>query len=934
MVEVLKEIIKDSEGISADIALLQNYGYATYLCTRLPRTFPVPSTQLTLIVSFPAMKHSALQWIRRKPTTPPSDDSDSTDPPSSPDDAKSGKKAQWALDTFTLALDLADQALAVAEVTNFVAPAAALLRKIIESHKELKSANEKRGVLAAYIADLTGDICATVLRMQETHHSHQIGRLKQDLEKYSALLIGRVSEFMKTYDDQGKIGRFAARKQQSEEMYEFTRELNSFGARFANNRLVDLYINQGTNTGVLQEVSENVTREKLEKWLGSPPDMKQMQHDTEQLRTEGTGQWFFQDEKFIEWENNAGMLWIEGPSGAGKSVLSSTVIQKLFADRSLFTDETKTPPVVVFFYFNFRNNDAQNVEIMLRRIVLQLSAASPQPYKILNDQYKASNGQKLPSFQNLVEILKRLLQDLGRTYIILDALDECDAAGFNQLVNLVAMLRLWTATPLHLLLTSQTRPVFTRGFEGSPRINLEFELQQADIKLFITSELDTNFDLAAWKSQEKKVVDGIARKSNGMFRLASCLLHALASCLYGEPEELEETLKNLPNDLITIYDRFMEAIPQKFISHVEAALRWILFSANSISLAQLADAISFDFTPGEYTYRPSRRGGNESAILKWLGGLVVAHQTWASNETMVTLAHASVQEYLGSNHFKNKFSSDLLDSVSHAFIFRTCISYLLYFGHHPPPDDSDYKDKVKYPLLQYAARRWYHHLLYSHDWEVLLPVALQILEEGSQPFHAVCLYEVAEWELDLPPLHYCIKAGYIECVRCLVGNGVNLKRDTGSGSSLCLASYGGNAETVHLVDNGADVNLVAGTHGSALAAASYWGRVEIVHLLLENGANVNLTGGIFGSALAAASYGDNVEIVRLLLKKGADVNLVCGKYGSALGAAACAGILAIVRILLDNGADVNLVGGKYGSALGAASYGNEAETVVIRTAVP
>ncbi|KAF7341271.1 Pfs domain-containing protein [Mycena venus] len=459
------------------------------------------------------MKRSALQWIRRKSTTLPDNyDSHSTGPTNSPDVAKSNKKtAQWVRDTFTLALDLADQALAIAEVAPFVAPAATLLRKIIDSYEELKSANDERDVLATYIADLTGAICATVLRMEETNHSNQIGRLKQDLEKYSA----RVSEFINIYDDRGKIGRFAGRKQLAEEMDEFTRELNSFGARFANNRLVDLYINQGTDARMLQEVSGDCVG-KLQEWLGSPPDMKQIQHDTEKLRTEGTGQWFLQDKRFIEWENNAGMLWIEGPSGAGKSVLSSTVIQKLFADRRLFEAETKPPPAVAFFYFNFRNKDTQNVEIMLRRIVLQLSAASPHPYRILNDQYKASNGQRLPIYQDLVEMLERLLRELGRTYIVLDALDECDASEFDRLVDLVTMLRPWMETQLHLLVTSQTRSIFTEGFEGTPQIRLEFELQQADIKRFIGSELDTNSDLAAWKSQEEKVANGIARKSNGM----------------------------------------------------------------------------------------------------------------------------------------------------------------------------------------------------------------------------------------------------------------------------------------------------------------------------------------------------------------------------------------------------------------------------------
>ncbi|KAJ6503950.1 hypothetical protein C8R45DRAFT_575414 [Mycena sanguinolenta] len=63
------------------------------------------------------------------------------------------------------------------------------------------------------------------------------------------------------------------------------------------------------------------TEERLEKWLESPPKMTGKQHETEKLRSQGTSEWFFEDEKFIEWKDKPGVLWIEGPSGAGKSVL-------------------------------------------------------------------------------------------------------------------------------------------------------------------------------------------------------------------------------------------------------------------------------------------------------------------------------------------------------------------------------------------------------------------------------------------------------------------------------------------------------------------------------------------------------------------------------------------------------------------------------------
>ncbi|KAJ7467221.1 hypothetical protein B0H11DRAFT_51430 [Mycena galericulata] len=116
-------------------------------------------------------------------------------------------------------------------------------------------------------------------------------------------------------------------------------EFNSFGARFRTNRLVDLAINQSANTETLSKIYDMAVKERLEKWLQSPPDMSQKQHDTEKLRKDGTGHWFLEGARFIEWQDHAGFLWIEGPSGAGKSVLSSTVIKQLFADARLFDDE-------------------------------------------------------------------------------------------------------------------------------------------------------------------------------------------------------------------------------------------------------------------------------------------------------------------------------------------------------------------------------------------------------------------------------------------------------------------------------------------------------------------------------------------------------------------------------------------------------------------
>ncbi|KAJ6476803.1 hypothetical protein C8R45DRAFT_1157839 [Mycena sanguinolenta] len=453
------------------------------------------------------------RWFRRKkssvkaPAVTPGASSANDKP------AESGNKAEWAIDSFTLVLDLAKQACAIAGVAPFVGPAAELIQKIIDSYKEFKDVDEKRNLLAQRITDITGDICATVLRMQEANYSDQIGRLMQDLRKY-ATLIEEASQFINSYDSHGTLIHFAGHNQVQDEMDRLQHQLDMFGVRFGNNRLVDLCIQESTNTHTLGEVYDAVIKKKLEEWLKCP-DMAQKQLDTEKLHAEGTGQWFLEDKRFIEWEDNPGVLWVEGPSGAGKSVISSTVINDVFVHQARFAAQAYLF-AVAFFYFDFRNKDTQSVEAALRRIVLQLSAQSPHPYKTLDQHWELSKGQKLPKSQELFLLLFKLLRELGHTYIFLDALDECDSSNFQDLVRLVAELKAWAETPLHLCITSQPRDLFTKSFIGVTQIALEANIVNADIKFFVTTELETNPSLEPWQPHATQVIGQITRKATGM----------------------------------------------------------------------------------------------------------------------------------------------------------------------------------------------------------------------------------------------------------------------------------------------------------------------------------------------------------------------------------------------------------------------------------
>ncbi|KAJ6487592.1 hypothetical protein C8R45DRAFT_252300 [Mycena sanguinolenta] len=182
---------------------------------------------------------------------------------------------------------------------------------ILKTYKEAKDTDDKRDALLAQSTSIGQDLCATILRMEATNHVDLIGRLRPDIEAYTRLLE-EASKFVADYDSLKAITRALGRNELGSKFTELQQDLDSFGARFRTNRLVDLAIQQNKMKAIIDEVHAMTLEKKLEEWLRSPPDMRQKQHETQKLRREGTGRWFLEGNKFIEWQDNPGSLWIQG----------------------------------------------------------------------------------------------------------------------------------------------------------------------------------------------------------------------------------------------------------------------------------------------------------------------------------------------------------------------------------------------------------------------------------------------------------------------------------------------------------------------------------------------------------------------------------------------------------------------------------------------
>ncbi|KAJ7269766.1 ankyrin repeat-containing domain protein [Mycena rebaudengoi] len=831
--------------------------------------------------------------------------SSAKDPPSV--GMKSTSMKDSVVDNVRLAVDVAEKLAGFVQTVPFIAPVAGCLSQIIKVYKEMEATDEKLDTLLRRIVSISHDLHATVLRMEAAGHVDVLTRLKPDLETYAGLLE-KAAAFVADYNEIGAIRRGAARNQLGGDFSTLQQDLDLFGARFRTNRLVDLSIQQNQMKGALDQVHDAVTVDKLEKWLRSPPDMAQKQHDTQALRQEGTGKWFLEGDEFVYWQDHPGLLWIQGSSGAGKSVLSSAAITQLIHDRPLFKDRGKSA-AVAFFYFDFKDKTDHAVERALRRIILQLSAQSRCHYEILSTQYNLSDGQTLPTYHDLQHILEELLRQLERTYIIFDGLDECADIEQVQIIALISRLQKWTESPLHLLFTSQPRTVFSDGFKDVTCVYVESDVMQKDIRLFVEAEL---CKMKTWSSRIDEIVDRVVSKSKGMFRFAACILIELSRCK--RQNELNRAIENLPTDLFGVYDRFIQRIRRDDFVYVAAIFRWLLFGVRSWripidTLVVLADAVSFDFSdPTHHTYDPTLRNDHANTIPEWLEGLVTVP---ADGQKQLELAHSSVQDYLLSAPFTEKFECDLSLGPSHTFLTQSCIGCLLHFADHP------FGQFTSFPLAKYAADWWCHHLLRSQDRTVLFVDAMRLLENGSEQYITLKHLRLSR-NGPASPLELCAAEGYIEGVCALLENGVAM------GGALQSAVIGGHVVMVRLLlEKGANIDLNDDEHATALHIASRKGHVEIVRLLLERGAGVNIYDSQDETALYMAAEAGHVEVVRLLLERGADVNARAEQTSSALQAAASSGNIEVVRLLLEKGADINAQGGRYGSALhGASSYEN------------
>jgi hypothetical protein len=299
---------------------------------------------------------------------------------------------------------------------------------------------------------------------------------------------------------------------------------------------------------------------------------------------------------------------------------------------------------------------------------------------------------------------------------------------------------------------------------------------------------------------------------------------------------------------------------------------------------------------------------------------------------LITLAHASVEEYLKSGKIGRGLSSVFHMDITmvHHELAKTCLQYVGFedfkrpmehpvslksvmarplfklielqkeiFSNRQAPDDSlqilrsNLRERTaQYALADYACRYWLTHLRQSRFSDSPDEDTIRLLEwfihsedyQGNyvswqQMYH----HDVIWYCHNRPPLFYAIDFKIDSLVKLLLPKDADLDK-------MPPESPNGNWPQ------------------TPLHVAARCGALEIVQLLIQRGASIEIKSGPTARSLTPlhfAAEGGHADVIKFLLESGASPHSRSESESTPFYRAARSGSLKALRVLYDAGSDIN-----------------------------
>ncbi|KAK1545907.1 pfs domain-containing protein [Colletotrichum paranaense] len=711
----------------------------------------------------------------------------------------------------------------------------------------------------------------------------------------------------------------------------------------------------------MRQYVESESHKAILAWL-KPPDVWKNLRNALQKRQPGTGEWLLKASEFEHWKGNPGTLWLSGMPGAGKTIMSSTIVTSLLSEAQTSTS------AVVYSYFDFSNESQQEAQSFLRTCIAQLAAKKPAAFDILlglRNQFSEAQSQQ-PGLEELLEATVAALRCFHRVFVVVDALDECSER--KRLLKVVEELQ--SLRNLHLVLLSRPEREIEKALSSSAKeLPLRGVQVDHDIAAYIRQRIHHSDEMQEWMAEDRaKVESQLIEMAGGMFRWVHCQLDALEQCI--DSNQVDETLASLPSDLPSTYERILVNMDAKSAARVRDVLVALAFARRPLQVGEVMDVISISLQD----YPRAKKSGNKVYLNQLLSSCssMVAISTSGGGERKkqeMRLAHASVKDYLISEHLRNGPASAFFTTSGqgHLFMAAKSVACLLdqndvsRFGPHTLEE---------VPFLLYSALNWVHHardanlesdrgslddLIFSllhrdgdsyvnwhrvvgchgpatpvegFAWDIHIREGSRLID-GGRPAHKERLLDGHFIDR---PLHHATQWNLWRVVQRLLDAGHDPNGySRGNHAPLHCGVPQRALESMDLIlKQGGNINICDWIGDTPAMFAAHKSKDPVtMEWLMDRGASLLHVSRRSGNLLQCAAIEGNPDVLEVILRKkphgispdiGTDHNYdEIADLATPLQFAAYGGNLACIELLLMYGANINLGKGKVGTPLHAAA---------------
>ncbi|KAJ8128595.1 hypothetical protein O1611_g5039 [Lasiodiplodia mahajangana] len=503
-------------------------------------------------------------------------------------------------------------------------------------------------------------------------------------------------------------------------------ELHKWSSTMTNDILHLKYSVKDLTTELLIQKNNQSTQQILQ-WL-SPLDSWDSYASVIKRCHDGTGKWFLQSAYFNHWRDGSHPnIWLSGFTGSGKTVLLSNVIREL----TLWAQEVTTAPIVAYFYFDFRNPEAQELRTLLGNIIRQILVQTGEIPDLVQDTFQtcmAAGSYRKPELPFLLETLK-LLTYRSRVLVVIDALDEAE--------DRTELLLFFQDTCRNLnevsfMVASRESDDIRQSLGDFWHVRIEDKIADVDddITKYINYRLRIDSNLQWLNPQIKdEIARSLQSQSSGMFRWVHCQLENLGKLR--TVKAIRESLTQLPQNLHETYDDILGRVCRADQESARRILLWVSSAVRPLSLDELHTAIAVDLDIDYF---------NEESLLRSPQDIhtLVAGLLSVTNQGHVTLAHMSIKSYLLSTEIqqsKNASCYAMSQEASSRILLRVCMRYISYchFRNGPCQSSEEYIDRLrKFPFLKHAATFWPYYYKASAPNSVLEAAVLDFFLQGNR----------------------------------------------------------------------------------------------------------------------------------------------------------------------------------------------------------